>query len=41
VARGLIFGQDVSQLEPKQSAIVDAQALWYPIKSLKEAPAGD
>ncbi len=38
---GLIFGRDFSRLEPGQSVLVDAQALGYPIKSLKDVPAGD
>jgi len=36
-----IYGADVSQLQPGQPATIDAQALGYPFKSLKELPAGD
>src|SRR5437762_2550880 len=33
-----IYGADVSQLQPGQPATIDAQALGYPFKSLKELP---
>jgi hypothetical protein len=35
------FGVDVSQLQPGQAAVVDAQALGFPLESLKDVPAGD
>jgi enterochelin esterase-like enzyme len=36
-----IFGVDVSQLKPEQSATVDSGTLGYPAKSLRDIPAGD
>jgi hypothetical protein len=35
------FGVDVSQLKPEQAAVVDAQALGFPLESLSDLPAGD
>jgi hypothetical protein len=35
------FGVDVSDLSPGSAAIVDADTLGYPLKSLREIPAGD
>jgi hypothetical protein len=37
----LIFGLDVDQLAPGQSAVVDASAFGYPLRSLSEIPAGE
>src|SRR5690242_17043411 len=36
-----LFGRDVNQLAPGQSAIIDAQTLGYPPRSLTEIPPGD
>ncbi len=35
------FGVDVSNLSPGSPAIIDAGTLGYPLKSLREIPAGD
>jgi hypothetical protein len=35
------FGVDVSALAPGNAAIIDADTLGYPLKSLREIPAGD
>ncbi len=35
------FGADVAQLQPGQAAVIDDRTLGYPLKSLKEIPAGD
>ena len=37
----LIFGRDVEGLRPGQPALVDERADGYPIRSLRELPAGD
>ena len=37
----LIFGLDVDQLAPGQSAVVDASAFGYPLRNLSEIPAGE
>jgi hypothetical protein len=37
----LIFGVDVDGLRPGQSVVVDEHADGYPIRSLRELPAGD
>lgn len=39
--KALLFGVDVEQLQPGQTAVVDARALGYPLSSLREVPAGD
>jgi hypothetical protein len=36
-----IFGADVSALAPGQAAVIDANTLGYPPRSLREIPAGD
>lgn len=36
-----VYGADVSQLRPGQAAVIDGSALGWPLKSLKELPAGD
>ena len=36
-----IYGADVNQLQPGQTAVIDANTLGFPFKSLKELPAGD
>jgi hypothetical protein len=36
----LVFGLDVDGLRPEQPAIVDARAFGYPIRSLRDVPAG-
>ena len=36
-----LYGVDVSQLRPGQSAVIDARTLGYPLRSLKQIPAGD
>ena len=35
------FGVDVSKLAPGKAAVIDADTLGYPLKSLREIPAGD
>jgi hypothetical protein len=35
------FGVDVDQLKPGDAATIDAQTLGYPLRSLKDIPAGD
>ena len=35
------FGADVSNLAPGSAAVIDADTLGYPLKSLREIPAGD
>ncbi len=35
------FGADVRQLAPGQDAVIDAQTLGYPVRSLSDIPAGD
>ena len=36
-----LFGLDVDHLKPGEAAAIDARALGYPLRSLKEIPAGD
>src|SRR5689334_22385804 len=36
-----IYGADVNQLQPGQTAAIDANTLGFPFKSLKELPPGD
>jgi enterochelin esterase-like enzyme len=36
-----IFGADVSQLPPGQAAVIDGSTLGFPLKSLRELPAGE
>lgn len=36
----LVFGTDVDQLAPGQSALVDHRAFGYPVRSLRDLPAG-
>src|SRR5512146_2385152 len=35
------YGADVSGLKPGQTAVIDAGTLGFPLKSLKDLPAGD
>lgn len=35
------FGKDVENLQPGEAAVIDETVLGYPLKSLKELPAGD
>lgn len=35
------FGVDVDQLEPGETAVIDAETLGYPTHSLRDIPAGD
>jgi hypothetical protein len=35
------FGVDVSSLSPGSAAVIDADTLGYPLKSVREIPAGD
>ncbi|MFN0179322.1 MAG: alpha/beta hydrolase-fold protein [Gemmatimonadales bacterium] len=35
------FGVDVSELAPGQPAVIDAATLGFPLKSLRDVPAGD
>ncbi len=35
------YGTDVSQLQPGQTAVIDATTLGFPLRSLKDLPAGD
>jgi hypothetical protein len=37
----MVFGVTVDGLKPGQSAVVDGSAAGYPIRSLKDVPAGD
>jgi hypothetical protein len=37
----ILFGADVDGMQPGQAKIVDASADGYPIKSLRDVPAGD
>ncbi len=39
--RSPFFGEDVSQLKPGQSAVIDAKTSGYPLKSLSDIPAGE
>ena len=36
-----LFGVDVDQLQPGQSAVIDGNTLGYPVESLAAIPAGD
>ena len=36
-----LFGVDVDQLKPGDAAVIDAQTLGYPLRSLQDLPAGD
>jgi hypothetical protein len=36
-----IFGVDVDQLKPDQDVVIDETAFGWPVRSLKEIPAGD
>src|SRR5512140_3321159 len=36
-----IYGVDVNQLKPGESAVIDASTLGWPLKSLKQLPAGE
>src|SRR5881392_3689390 len=36
-----LLGRDVSELQPGQTATLDALTLGYPFKSVRELPAGD
>jgi hypothetical protein len=35
------FGVDIDQLQPGAAAVIDASTLGYPVRSLRELPAGD
>jgi enterochelin esterase-like enzyme len=35
------FGTDISQLKPGEPAVIDSGILGYPLRSLREIPAGD
>ena len=37
----MVFGVDVDGLKPGQPVTVDAAAAGYPIRSLRDVPAGD
>ena len=37
----MVFGVTVDGLRPGQGAVVDGSATGYPIRSLKDVPAGD
>ncbi len=36
-----LFGSDVNQLKPGVTAVIDGRTLGYPVRSLKQLPAGD
>jgi hypothetical protein len=40
-SRAELLGRDVVQLQPGQTTVIDALSLGYPLKSVRELPAGD
>ncbi|HEX5483677.1 MAG TPA: hypothetical protein VFZ08_13725, partial [Terriglobia bacterium] len=36
-----LFGKDVEQLAPGQAAVIDSSSPGYPLRSLRDFPAGD